>query len=37
MKWRVRAGDYRILYTIQDVLHIVDIRKIGHRRDVYER
>ncbi|MBV6405951.1 MAG: type II toxin-antitoxin system RelE/ParE family toxin [Flavobacteriales bacterium] len=35
--WRVRAGDYRILYVIEDVLRIVDIRKIGHRRDVYKR
>ena len=35
--WRVRVGDYRILYTIEDVLRIVDIRKIGPRGDVYER
>ena len=35
--WRVRVGDYRILYTIEDVLRIVDIRKIGHRGDVYDR
>ena len=35
--WRVRAGDYPILYAIEDVLRIVDIRKIGHRGDVYER
>ncbi|QQR88186.1 MAG: type II toxin-antitoxin system RelE/ParE family toxin [Flavobacteriales bacterium] len=35
--WRVRAGDYRILYAIEDVLRIVDIRKIGHRSDVYDR
>ena len=33
--WRVRAGDYRILYTIEDVLRIVDIRKIRHRSDAY--
>ncbi len=35
--WRVRAGEYRILYAIEDVLRIVDIRKIGHRSDVHER
>lgn len=35
--WRVRAGDYRILYVIEDVLRIVDIRRIGHRSDVYDR
>ncbi|MBL7980213.1 MAG: type II toxin-antitoxin system RelE/ParE family toxin [Flavobacteriales bacterium] len=35
--WRVRAGDYRILYAIEDVLRIVDIRRIGHRSDVYDQ
>ncbi len=35
--YRVRQGDYRIIYTIQDELITVTIIKIGHRRDVYER
>ena len=34
--WRIRAGDYRILYTIEDHVKIVDIRKVGHRKDIYE-
>ncbi|MES2703077.1 MAG: type II toxin-antitoxin system RelE/ParE family toxin [Bacteroidota bacterium] len=33
--WRVRAGDYRIIYSIDDVVCIVDIRHIGNRKDVY--
>lgn len=33
--WRVRAGDYRILYSIDDKIMIVDIRAIGHRKDIY--
>ena len=33
--WRLRVGDYRILYTIDDgVLRIVVVT-LGHRRDVY--
>jgi mRNA interferase RelE/StbE len=32
---RVRQGNYRILYTITDVQLIVEVVKIGHRRDVY--
>jgi mRNA interferase RelE/StbE len=32
--WRVRVGDYRILYSIHDLLLVLVI-KIGHRRDVY--
>ena len=35
--WRIRVGDYRIIYTINDVISIVDIRRIGHRRDVYNK
>jgi len=32
---RVRVGDYRIIYTIEDdVLRIILVR-VGHRRDVY--
>lgn len=32
---RVRTGDYRVLYTIQDKLKVVQIYRIGHRREVY--
>ena len=34
-KYRVRQGDYRILYTIDDVTSAVVVVKIGHRGDVY--
>lgn len=34
--WRVRVGDYRIIYTIEDEIRIVEIRQIGNRRDVYK-
>lgn len=33
--YRVRVGDYRILYTIEDSVKIVGVYKVGHRRDVY--
>lgn len=33
--WRVRQGDYRILFTIDDANRAVDVFKIGHRREVY--
>ena len=35
--FRVRVGDYRIVYTIDDASATVQVRLIGHRRDVYER
>lgn len=34
--WRIRAGDYRILYEIHDRALFVLVVKIGHRGDVYE-
>jgi mRNA interferase RelE/StbE len=34
--YRVRIGDYRIIYEIQDIGLIVLVLKIGHRRAVYK-
>jgi mRNA interferase RelE/StbE len=34
-KYRVRRGVYRIIYEIKDVLLMVFVVKVGHRRDVY--
>ena len=33
--YRLRVGDYRIVYTVNDREIIVEIIKIGHRREVY--
>lgn len=35
--FRVRVGDYRIIYIVNDTVLIVVVVAIGHRRDVYER
>ena len=34
-RYRVRQGNYRIVYSIQDDVLTVWVVKIGHRRDVY--
>ncbi|MEO5711980.1 MAG: type II toxin-antitoxin system RelE/ParE family toxin [Luteolibacter sp.] len=34
-KYRLRQGDYRILYLIEDGELVIMVVKIGHRRDVY--
>lgn len=34
--WRVRVGDYRIIYAIDDVILLVDVREVGHRKDIYD-
>lgn len=33
--WRIRVGDYRVIYEVEDTKQIVTILHIGHRRDVY--
>lgn len=34
---RVRVGDYRIIYTVEDDVLVVVVVRLGHRRDVYDR
>ena len=33
--YRIRAGDYRILYAIEDQVRRIVIRKVGNRSDIY--
>ena len=35
--YRVRVGDYRIVYEVFDDRLVVQVVRIGHRRDVYRR
>lgn len=34
--WRIREGDYRVIYEVDDVSRQVTILDIGHRRDIYQ-
>lgn len=34
-RYRLRQGDYRILYEIRDEILIVTIVHVGHRKDIY--
>ncbi len=34
--YRIRQGDYRIIYEIFDKVLVVEVLAIGHRKDVYE-
>jgi mRNA interferase RelE/StbE len=31
----VRAGDYRIIYSVDDDARVVTVASVGHRREVY--
>lgn len=33
--WRIRVGDYRVIYEIDDKQQTVTVLHVGHRRDVY--
>jgi mRNA interferase RelE/StbE len=33
--WRIRVGDYRVIYLIDDEAQVVTIVRVRHRRDVY--
>ncbi|MEN6367494.1 MAG: type II toxin-antitoxin system RelE/ParE family toxin [Thermoguttaceae bacterium] len=34
-EYRIRVGDYHILYVVHDASRTVDIVAVGHRKDVY--
>jgi len=36
-EWRVRTGDYRIVYEIEDERLLVLVLSAGHRREIYQR
>jgi mRNA interferase RelE/StbE len=33
--WRLRSGDYRVIYEIDDAGEKITVLHIGHRRDIY--
>jgi mRNA interferase RelE/StbE len=34
-RYRVRQGDYRVVYSVDDAQRIILVVKVGHRREVY--
>jgi len=34
---KLRAGDYRVIAYIDFAAHVVEIRRVGHRKNIYER
>lgn len=33
--WRIRVGDYRVIYEIDDAVGTVRVNRVRHRREVY--
>ena len=36
-EYRIRTGDYRIIYRIEDKQLFIEVIRIGHRKDVYKK
>jgi len=34
--YRIRIGDYRVVYSIEDKIKIVEIIRVEHRKDIYK-
>jgi mRNA interferase RelE/StbE len=34
--YRIRIGDYRVIYEIFDEVLLIDVIDLGHRKDIYE-
>lgn len=34
-RWRIRVGNYRVLYEINDESRLVKVYRIAHRKEVY--
>lgn len=34
-RWRIRVGDYRVIYAIEDDTRLITVFRIAHRREVY--
>ena len=35
--WRIRIGDYRVIYEIHDNILLVSVIEIGHRKEIYKK
>jgi mRNA interferase RelE/StbE len=36
-EYRIRVGDYRIVYAVDDEAELVEVLRVAHRREVYRR
>ena len=34
--WRLRVGQYRVIYFLGDAVRLVRVERVGHRRDIYK-
>ncbi len=37
LTYRIRVGNYRVIYEIHDETVLIEVVKVGHRKDVYKK
>ena len=37
LTYRIRVGNYRVVYEIHDEIILIEVVKVGHRKDVYRK
>ena len=35
--WRIRVGDYRVIYTVRDEELVILVVSLGHRKEIYRK
>ena len=35
--YRIRVGDYRIVYSVEEQVLLIEIIRIGHRKEIYRK
>ena len=35
--YRIRVGDYRIVYSVESHILLIEIIRVGHRKDIYQK
>ena len=35
--YRVRVGDYRVVYSVEDKVLLIEVIRVGHRKDIYRK
>ena len=35
--WRIRVGNYRVIYTVENEVLLIIVIRVGHRREIYKK
>ena len=35
--YRIRVGDYRVVYSVENNILLIEVIRVGHRKDIYKK